>query len=103
MNDIKEKLAALRKGLEVILAKGDLSDACGYHHNGLCAAIAHNATSLTGSYRVLSNMMDGYHSNYIDGPENKTKLTPLRMNVVLLLLELDDDDLAMFYEKAPTV
>jgi hypothetical protein len=105
MNDIiKEKLAALRKGLEVILAKGDLSDSGGYHHNGLCAAISHNSPGArTGSYTVLGNLMSGYHSNYIDGHENKTKLTPLRMNVVLLLLELDDDTLALFYEEEPTV
>ena len=104
MNDVKEKMAALRKGLEVILAKGDLSDSSGHHHNGLCAAISHNSPGArTGSYTVLGNLMDGYDSNYIDGPENKTRLTPLRMTVVLLLLELDDDTLALFYEKAPTV
>lgn len=104
MNDVKEKMTALRKGLEVVLAKGDLSDANGYHHNGLCAAISLNSPGArTGSYTVLGNLMDGYYSQYIDGHENKGKLTPTRMNVVLLLLELDDDDLAMFYEEAPTV
>jgi hypothetical protein len=47
--------------------------------------------------------MKGYYSNYIDGHENKGLLTPLRMTVVLLLLELDDDTLALFYEEEPTV
>ena len=104
MNDVKEKMTALRKGLEAVLAKGDLSDASGYHHNGLCAAISQNSPGArTGSYRVLDNLMGGYYSQYIDGHENKGKLTPTRMNVVLLLLELDDDDLSMFYEEAPTV
>lgn len=103
MNDVKEKMTALRKGLEAVLAKGDLSSASGYHHNGLCAAISLNSPVATGSYTVLGNLMNGYYSQYIDGHENKGKLTPTRMNVVLLLLELDDDDLAMFYEETPTV
>ena len=104
MNDTKEKMAALRRGLEVILARGNLSDSSGHHHNGLCAAISHNSPGArTGSYTVLGNLMKGYYSNYIDGHENKGLLTPLRMTVVLLLLELDDDTLALFYEEEPTV
>ncbi|ASJ79309.1 hypothetical protein HOU10_gp33 [Curvibacter phage P26059B] len=104
MIDVKEKMAALRMGLEAVLAKGDLSDPSGYHYDGLCAAISHNSPGArTGSYTVLGNLMHGYYSNYIDGPKNKSQLTPTRMNVVLLLLELDDEDLALFYEEAPTV
>lgn len=104
MTDIKEKMTALRKGLEAALARGDLSDKSGYHSNGLCGAVAANVPgTCTGSYTVLGNFMRGSDCSYIDGHENKGILTPTRMNVVLLLLELDDEDLALFYEEAPTV
>jgi hypothetical protein len=104
MNDVKEKMAALRQGLEAVLAKGALSGDDGYSWNGLCGAIAANVPGKrTGAYRVLDNFMLSTECSYIDGYENKGILTPTRMNVVLLLLELDDDDLAMFYEAAPTV
>lgn len=104
MIDVKEKMEALRKGLEAVLAKGDLSGDDGYNWSGLCGAIAANALGKrTGSYTVLDNFMLSTEGSYIDGHENKGILTPTRMNVVLLLLELDDADLAMFYETVPTV
>ena len=103
MIDVKEKMTALRKGLEAVLAKGNLSGADGSHWNGLCGAVSHNVAAQTGVYRMMSNFMHGSADSYIDSYEKKGVLTPTRMNVVLLLLELDDEDLAMFYEEAPTV
>lgn len=103
MSDVKEKMTALRKGLQAVLAKGDLSDPSGHRWDGLCGAVALNVKEPTDVYRMMGYFMQGSYCSYIDGPENRTQLTPTRMNVVLLLLELDDEDLALFYEEVPTV
>jgi hypothetical protein len=102
MSDIKEKIEALRKALLEVVKRGDLS--CERHGEryvatGLCWALDWHSDLEADSYTLMNNFMSP-HAGYLDEPK---ELTPLRMTVVLLLLELDDDTLALFYEAEPTV